>query len=170
MPIIGIAQAFSTITGFNFGAKNYIRVKKVLKESIIWTTIISALSFILIFGFPGFLLRIFSSDKSMIDIGILPIRIVSLFFITLGVQIVGGTFFQAIGKAIPALILNISRQVIFLIPAIIILPLFMGLNGVWFSMPLSDILSTIMTVIFIFYELRVIRKLQVKTDLEIETN
>ena len=170
MPIIGIAQAFSTITGFNFGAKNYTRVKEVLKEAVIWTTIISALSFILIFGFPGFLLRIFSSDKSMIDIGILPIRIVSLFFITLGVQIVGGTFFQAIGKAVPALILNISRQVIFLIPAIIVLPLFMGLSGVWFSMPLSDILSTIMTVIFIFYELKIIRRLQLGAELQTEIN
>jgi putative MATE family efflux protein len=170
MPIIGIAQAFSTIASFNFGAKNYARVKNILKEAIIWTTVISAFSFIVIFGFPGFLLRIFSSDKSMIDIGILPIRIVSLFFITLGIQIVGGTFFQAIGKAIPALILNISRQVIFFIPSIIILPLFMGLNGVWFSMPLSDILSTIMTIIFIFYELKVIRKLQLDKDLRLETN
>jgi len=106
----------------------------------------------------------------MIDIGILPIRIVSLFFITLGVQIVGGTFFQAIGKAVPALILNISRQVIFLIPAIIVLPLFMGLSGVWFSMPLSDILSTIMTVIFIFYELKIIKRLQLGAELQTEIN
>ena len=157
MPIIGIAQAFSTITGFNYGANNFIRVKQVLKEAFIWTTIISALSFILIFGFPELLMKIFSSDSNMINIGVLPIRIISVFFITLGVQIIGGSFFQAIGKAIPALILNISRQVIFLIPAIIIMPLFLGLNGVWLSMPFSDLMSTILTVIFIIYELKVIK-------------
>lgn len=169
MPIIGIAQAFSTITSFNFGAKNYIRVKKIFKEAAIWSTIISALSFILIFGFPHFLLRIFSSDETMINTGVLPIRIVSMFFITLGIQIIGGTFFQAIGKAIPALILNVSRQLIFLIPAIIVLPLFFGLNGVWFSMPLSDLLATAITVIFIAYELRVLRRLQLKADLQFGT-
>ncbi len=157
MPIIGIAQAFSTITGFNYGANNFIRVKQVLKEAFIWTTIISALSFILIFGFPELLMKIFSSDSNMINIGVLPIRIISVFFITLGVQIIGGSFFQAIGKAIPALILNISRQVIFLIPAIIIMPNFLGLNGVWLSMPFSDLMSTILTVIFIIYELKVIK-------------
>jgi Na+-driven multidrug efflux pump len=170
MPIIGIAQAFSTITGFNYGANNYIRVKQILKESVVWTTIISALSFILIFGFPEFLMKIFSSDSNMINMGVLPIRIISVFFVTLGVQIIGGSFFQAIGKPIPALILNISRQVIFLIPAIIVMPLFLGLNGVWLSMPFSDLMSTILTVIFIIYELKAIKKLESKAELQLEAN
>jgi Na+-driven multidrug efflux pump len=85
-------------------------------------------------------------------------------FITLGIQFIGGSFFQSIGKAVPALILNISRQVIFLIPGIMILPLFFELNGVWLSLPLSDFLSTVMTLFFIAYELKQINKLQLKDN------
>jgi len=162
MPIIGITQGFSTITGFNYGAQNYTRVKLILKESIIWTTIISALSFLLIFGFPNLMLKIFSNDKNLISSGIMPLRITTIFFITLGIQFIGGSFFQAIGKAIPALILNIARQIIFLIPAIAILPIFFKLNGVWASLPLSDFLATVLTIIFIFNELKTINKLQLK--------
>jgi putative MATE family efflux protein len=164
MPIIGIAQGFSTIIGFNYGAKKYDRVKFILRESFLWTTIISAISFILIFGFPKLMLSIFSSNKDMVAIGIFPLRITTALFITLGIQIIGGSFFQSIGKAVPALILNISRQVIFLIPGIIILPLFFKLNGVWFSLPLSDFLSTTLTLFFIANELKLIKKLQMKDN------
>lgn len=164
MPIIGITQGFSTITGFNYGAKKYARVRFILKESFIWTTVISALSFLLVFGFPKLMLGIFSSSQDLISIGIVPIRITTVFFITLGIQFIGGTFFQAIGKAVPALILNIARQVVFLIPGIIILPLFFKLNGVWFSLPLSDFLSTVLTSFFVLYELKLIKKLQLKEN------
>ncbi|MDD5658678.1 MAG: MATE family efflux transporter [Actinomycetota bacterium] len=164
MPIIGIAQGFSTITGFNYGAKKYSRVRFILKESLIWTTVISALSFILIFGFPKLMLSIFSTDQDLISIGIIPIRIITAFYITLGVQFIGGSFFQAIGKPIPSMILNLSRQVIFMIPAIIILPLYFKLMGVWFSLPLSDLLSTLMILFFIIYELRVIKKAQLEEN------
>jgi putative MATE family efflux protein len=164
MPIIGIAQGFSTIIGFNYGAKKYDRVKFILRESFLWTTIISAISFILIFGFPKLMLSIFSSNKDMVAIGIFPLRITTALFITLGIQIIGGSLFQSIGKAVPALILNISRQVIFLIPGIIILPLFFKLNGVWFSLPLSDFLSTTLTLFFIANELKLIKKLQMKDN------
>ena len=162
MPIIGIAQGFSTITGFNYGAKKYDRVRFILRESFLWTTVISAISFILIFGFPRMMLGIFSSNKDLLAIGILPLRITTAVFITLGLQFIGGSFFQAIGKAVPAIILNISRQVIFLIPGILVLPRFFGLNGVWLSLPISDFLSTVLTLIFIAYELKVLKKLQMK--------
>lgn len=164
MPIIGIAQGFSTITGFNYGAKKFDRVKFILRESFLWTTIISAISFILIFGFPKLMLSIFSSNRDLVAIGILPLRITTALFITLGIQFIGGSFFQAIGKVVPALILNISRQVIFLLPGIIILPIFFKLNGVWFSLPLSDFLSTALTLFFIAYELKLIKKLQMKDN------
>ena len=166
MPLIGIMQGYSTITGFNYGAKNFKRVKIVLKEAVIWTTIISGLSFLIIFGFPGFLLGIFSKDSEMIKMGIVPFRIISSTFITLGIQFVGGNLFQAIGKPLPALILNIARQVIFLIPAIIIFPKFFGLNGIWLSLPFSDILSTILCIIFIAYEIKVINKMQLEHQIK----
>jgi putative MATE family efflux protein len=166
MPIIGITQGFSTITGFNYGAKNYTRVKLILKESVIWTTIISAISFILMFGFPNLMLGIFSSSQDLISRGIVPLRMTTVFFITLGIQFIGGSFFQAIGKALPALILNIARQIIFLIPAIIILPVFFKLNGVWASLPLSDFLATLLTIIFVLNELKTIKKLQLKRNID----
>jgi putative MATE family efflux protein len=162
MPIIGVTQAFSTITGFNYGAKDYKRVKKVLKEAIVWTTTVAGFAFIIIFGFPNLIFRIFSSNQEMIKMGILPLRIISVFFITLGFQFIGGTLFQAIGKALPALLLNVTRQIIFLIPAILILPIFFGLNGIWCSLPLSDLLTTILTSAMLFHELKSINKLSLK--------
>jgi len=162
MPIIGITQGFSTIIGFNYGAKNYERVKKVLKEAIIWTTVVAGFAFIIIFGFPNLIMRIFSSNREMITIGITPIRILSVFFITIGFQFIGGHLFQAIGKVLPALFLNITRQIIFLIPAILILPIFFGLNGIWYSLPLCDLLNTILTSIFVFNELKLINRLLLK--------
>jgi len=162
MPIIGITQGFSTIISFNYGAKNYGRVKKVLKEAIIWTTVVAGFAFIIIFGFPNFILRIFSSDQEMIKIGIMPIRILSIFFVTIGFQFIGGNLFQAIGKALPALFLNITRQVIILIPAILILPVFFGLNGIWYSLPLCDLLTTILTAILLLNELKLINRLLLK--------
>jgi len=159
MPIIGITQGFSTIIGFNYGAKNYERVKKVLKEAIIWTTVVAGVAFIILFGFPNLILRIFSSNQEMIAMGIIPIRILSVFFITIGFQFIGGHLFQAIGKPMPALFLNITRQIIFLIPAILILPIFFGLNGIWFSLPLCDLLNTILTSILVFNELKLINRL-----------
>jgi len=76
----------------------------------------------------------------------------------LGFLIVGGSLFQAIGKPVPALIINFSRQVVFLLPAIFILPIFFGLNGVFLSWPVSDFLSFIVTIIFIIIEIRIINK------------
>ena len=158
MPVIGITQGLSTIVSFNYGAKLYKRVKKVLGEAVIWTTVISSLAFILLMFFPRFLLRFFSSDPEFIKNGVLPLRIIIALFPALGFQIIGGSFFQAIGKAWPATIITVSRQVIFLIPAIIVLPLFFGLNGVWMSWPFSDFMDLIVTGIFILRELSIINK------------
>ena len=85
-------------------------------------------------------------------------RIIVVFLPILGFLIVGGTLFQAIGKPIPALIINFSRQVIFLIPAIFILPMFFGLNGVFLSWPVSDFLSFAVTVVFVIREVRIINR------------
>jgi putative MATE family efflux protein len=166
MPIVGITQGFSTIIGFNYGAKNYERAKKVLKEAIIWTTAVAGFAFIVIFGFPNIILRIFSSNKEMITIGMMPIRILSLFFVTIGFQYIGGNLFLAIGKPLPALFLNITRQIIILIPAILILPMLLGLKGIWFSLPLCDLLNTTLTSILVFNELKLINRLLLKDVLK----
>ena len=140
MPLIGITQGFSTIVGFNYGAKLYHRVKKVLRMAVVWTIIIAGVGFLAMMIFPRFVISLFSSDADLINEGIYILRIVIVFLPFIGVQILGGGFFQAIGKPAPALIITISRQVLFLIPAAFLLPLFFGLNGVWIAVPVSDFL------------------------------
>ena len=158
MPIIGITQGFSTIVGFNYGAKLYKRVKKILWESTIWDTVISTTVFLILMIFPVQLLGFFSKDIEFLKIGITPIRIIIAFFPALGFQFVGGTFFQAIGKALPATIITLSRQVLFFIPAILIFPLFWGLTGVLFTWPFSDFMDIIVCAIFIILEMRIINR------------
>ena len=165
MPIIGISYGFSTIASFNYGAKLYTRVKKVLGEAIIWTTCIASMGFIAMMFFPKYLLRIFTDNTQVINNGILPMRIIVMFLPILGFLIVGGTFFQAIGKPIPALIINFSRQVIFLIPAIFILPIFFNLNGVFLSWPISDLLSFVVTLVFVLIELKIINRTNAQLDI-----
>jgi putative MATE family efflux protein len=158
MPIIGISYGFSTIISFNYGAKLYVRVKWVLREAIIWTTSIATIGFIATMFFPKYLLRIFTDNTQLINNGILPMRSIVIFLPILGFLIVGGALFQAIGKPVPALIINFSRQVIFLIPAIFILPMFLGLNGVFLSWPVSDFLSFVVTIVFVLMEIRIINR------------
>ncbi|HAJ95698.1 MAG TPA: MATE family efflux transporter, partial [Actinobacteria bacterium] len=158
MPIIGITHGFSTIASFNYGAKLYTRVKKILREAVLWTGLIAITGFIATMFFPHFLLRIFTDNTQIINDGIVPMRIIVTFLPLIGFLIVGGSLFQAIGKPVPALIINFSRQVIFLLPAILILPIFCGLNGVFMSWPVSDFLSFIVTIIFVSIEIRIINK------------
>jgi len=158
MPIIGITQGFSTIVGFNYGAKLYNRVKRILGETILWNTVFSTFVFLTLMIFPRQLLGIFSNDAEFIKMGIIPLRILVIFFPFLGFQFVGGTFFQAIGKALPATIITLSRQVIFLIPAILVFPIFWGLTGIWFTWPFSDFMDIIVCAAFIIWELRIINR------------
>ncbi len=158
MPIIGISYGFSTIASFNYGAKLYERVKRAFGEAILWTTLIATAGFIPAMFFPRQLLNLFTNNLRLIDIGVLPMRIIVLFMPILGFLIVGGVIFQAIGKPIPALIIQFSRQVIFLIPAIFILPIFFGLKGVMLSWPVSDFLSFLVTIVFVALELRILNR------------
>jgi Na+-driven multidrug efflux pump len=157
MPLLGITQGFSTIVGFNYGAKQYERVRKILNVALIWTIIIAGAGFIAMMLFPAGVIHWFSSDKEFIEKGVFPLRAVIIFLPIVGIQMLGGGFFQAIGKALPALIITISRQVLFLIPAVIILPVYLGIDGVWLSVPVADILSITMTGIWLMLEIRSIK-------------
>src|SRR4030066_1400670 len=158
MPILGISYGFSTIASFNYGAKLYARVRRVFGEALLWTTVIATTGFLAAMFFPKQLLGIFSSDPELINMGVLPMRIIVVFLPLLGFLIVGGVIFQSIGKPLPALIIEFSRQVIFLIPAIFILPLFFGLNGIMLSWPVSDFLSFLVTGVFVIQELRLLNR------------
>ena len=158
MPLIGITQGFSTIVGFNYGAKLYPRVKRVLEIAVAWTVIIAGAGFLVMMIFPRFIISFFSNDVNLINEGTGILRIVIIFLPFIGIQMLGGGLFQAIGKVAPAIILTISRQVIFLIPAAFLLPMIFGLTGVWLAVPVADFLSIAVTGIWMFREIRSFNK------------
>ena len=154
MPLFGLVQGVQPIAGYNYGAKNYQRVKAVVKLAITVSTIIAGVSFVIIMLFPGKLLQIFTSDNTLISAGIPVLRIVVLIIPLLGIQIIGSIYFQAIGKAIPAFILGLSRQFILLLPIVLLLPPLFGLWGVFLSFPITDFFATLLTGIWLLIDLK----------------
>jgi putative MATE family efflux protein len=158
MPILGISQGLSPLIGFNYGARLYPRVKKVLGEAFIWTSVVTISGFIIMVIFPESLISIFTSDISVIEKGAGPLRLIAMFAPLWSFPILGSTFFQAIGKVRPSLIISLSRDLFFFIPAIIVLPRFFDLIGVWISWPVTDFFSFAITAIFLLREIRVINR------------
>ncbi|MDR0464707.1 MAG: MATE family efflux transporter [Treponema sp.] len=161
MPMMGIGQGAQPIIGYNYGAKQYDRVKKCFKLAIIAYTVFLTTGFLVIQTAPGFLFSLFSKDKgSLRDLGMLTMRICASMFPFVAVQMLGGQFFQAIGKPVQASVVSLSRQILFLIPALLFLPaLFeaIGLRpiyGVYWAFPLADICSSAVSFIFIFREFK----------------
>lgn len=155
MPMFGINQGAQPIIGYNYGAKRYDRVKETFKLAAIAATIIAVLGFSAAMSFPGQLVSIFNrKNADLIEFGAYAMRIFSMFFPLVGFQIVGSTYFQAIGKPVHSTVLSLSRQVLLLVPALFILPMFYGLNGVLFAVPVADMGSAIITGLLLFAEFR----------------
>lgn len=155
MPIFGINQGCQPIIGYNYGAKNFDRVKKALKLAILAATTISTAGFIFIELFPRAIISVFTSnDVNLLNIGSSGIRIFLIMMPVIGFQIVSSNYFQAIGKAKISIFLSLSRQIIILLPLLLILPGFLKLMGVWVAGPSADLLSSVITGIFLFRELR----------------
>jgi len=152
MPTIGIAQGMQPIAGYNYGAGRFDKVREVNKIAIIWATCVASFGFFVAQLFPSQMMMIFTDDPELIAMGANAMRLMMLLIPVVGFHIVGTTIFQALGKALPSFILSMSREILFLIPLILVLPKFWGLNGIWLTMPISDILSFILTAIM-FYNL-----------------
>ncbi|WP_100372639.1 MATE family efflux transporter [Bacillus sp. FJAT-45037] len=144
MPIIGLLQGMMPIVGYNYGAKQFDRMRETIWLTMKMVIICSVAVFILMMTIPGVFMRIFTADPVVIEAGSNAIRIMFLGFFVVGVQVVAGGLYQALGKPKPALILSLSRQILFLIPLVLILPHFFGVNGVWIAFPIADILSFIL--------------------------
>jgi len=151
-PVIGITQGFIPIAGYNYGAKQWSRVRAVIRLAIRYGTGIASLLCLGILVFADVLAGIFTNDTALLDASPMAIRIafVATPFITL--QLIGSAYFQAIGKPIPALFLTLTKQGFFLIPLILILPGFWGLNGIWIAFPIADTLSAILCYYFLIRE------------------
>lgn len=155
MPIFGINQGSQPIIGFNYGAQKYDRVKKTLMLAITAATSVTIIGFIVTRIFPEQLISLFNSkDKELIRLGANGMKIFFTMLPLIGFQIVSSNYFQATGKPKQAMLLSLSRQVLMLIPAILILPRFFDLNGVWMAGPTADFFASLLTGAFILYELK----------------
>jgi putative MATE family efflux protein len=143
MVVMGLNQGLQPIAGYNYGAKQFERVNKVLKYTILLATGIMTLGFLACEFFPHFIASVFTTDQTLISLVVPGLRIVFMFFPIIGFQMVTANFFQSIGMAHKAIFMSLSRQVIVLLPCLLILPHFFGVNGVWISLPTADMLSTI---------------------------
>jgi putative MATE family efflux protein len=153
-PVLGVTQGFLPIAGYNIGAKNNDRVRKVIKIAIIYGSAVASLIFLGIICFPEAIARLFTSDVALIEETPKALLYVFLATPVVTAQLIGSAYFQAAGKALPALALTLLKQGVFLIPLVYILPKFFGLNGVWFSFPVADVLATLVTLLFLKSEVR----------------
>ncbi|WP_069999404.1 MATE family efflux transporter [Cellulosilyticum sp. I15G10I2] len=147
MSAMGVTQGAAPIIGFNFGAKRFDRVKQVLKLELIAVSSICTITFILVQAFPVMLSGIFTSEPELIAKASTGMRLFLLMLPLISAQIVGASYFQAIGEAKKATFLGLLRQVFLLIPLLLILPHFLGLNGVWGAGTLSDLISSLIAIV-----------------------
>jgi putative MATE family efflux protein len=154
MPVFGINQGAQPIIGYNYGAQQFDRVKKTLKLAIIAATIVTSCGFIGVELFPRLIIQLFNREPDLVDLGADALRIFLILLPIIGFQIVGANYFQAIGKPKQAMILSLSRQVLFLLPALLLLPQYLGLRGVYWAGPVSDLLASVVTGIWLFNELK----------------
>lgn len=150
MPIFGLNQGLQPIIGYNFGAKKYDRVKQAVRYGVIAATIIVTIGFIVIEGAAEMLVIIFNNDPLLVEVTSHGMRIFLIMLPLIGGQIIVTNYFQSIGKVKISMLLSLLRQVIILIPCLLIIPMFKGLDGIWIAGATSDFLSVIITfVIFI---------------------
>jgi len=154
MIVIGINQGMQPIAGYNFGAKLYPRVKSVLRKAIVYATAVMIVGFLVVEIFPRQVATIFTSEQQLIDIVVPGLRWVFSVYPLIGFQMVASAFFQSIGKANKSIILSTTRQVLILIPLLIIFPEIWGVTGVWASIATADTLSVILAVVLLTMEMK----------------
>jgi len=165
-PVIGVNQGFLPIAGYNYGAEKYERVRESINTSIKYSGGLALFIFTLIMLFPTDIVSIFVSNKEGLSAEIIannneilsrtPSALRWVFAATpvIAIQLIGASYFQAIGKALPALLLSLTKQGFFLIPLVLVLPQFFGVWGVWISFPFADVLSTIVTGYYLNKEVK----------------
>lgn len=159
-PILGITQGFLPIAGYNFGASLYGRVREVISVSLKYATLMAGVVFLLIFYFSDAIPHLFTTETAVIKGTPSALRWVFAALPIVGIQLIGAAFFQAIGKAIPALLLTLTRQGFFFIPLLYLFSSYWGITGVWMAFPAAEVLATLVTLYFLRHQ---IKKLQLQT-------
>lgn len=163
MPVFGINQGSQPIIGYNYGAKNYKRVKKAWMLAVIAAVAVTTTGFLVVELAAPSIIKIFNSNADLVAIGTHGIRIYLSMLPVIGFQVISTNYFQAIGKAKISMFLSLVRQVIVLIPLLLILPPIFGLNGVWISGPTSDAVASVITVFFVMRELKELKQQEMET-------
>jgi putative MATE family efflux protein len=159
MPLQGITQGAQPIIGYNYGAKKYDRVIKAYKWAVIAGTAFITVGFLLIQIFPHFFIALFRNEEGdLMDLGVHCLRVSTMLLPMIAFQIFTSQYFQAIGKPVQSTILSLSRQLLFYIPLLLLLPKTFGLNGVFFAMPAADMLAVLLSAFFMAFELKRLSK------------
>ncbi len=169
MPLIGLSFGLQPIAGYNYGAGKPERVVKAVKIATLGAVSFGTASFLVMFLFPQQLLSIFSSDPYLLDLGKPAMRIFVLGMPLLGINIIGSTLFQALGRARPSFILSVSRPILFFLPMVILLPRLYELNGVWAAFPASDLMAVVLTLLFLLREHRLFQQISVPEGVAVES-
>ena len=141
MICLGLNQGMQPIAGYNFGARLYSRVKQVYTKTALWATLVCAVGCVVALFTPRLAVRIFTNDPPMIDLAEHGLRLMNCIFIIVGFQMVASNLFQCLGMVRKSILMSLSRQLLFLVPCLYLLPLWFGQDGVWLSFPISDALA-----------------------------
>jgi putative MATE family efflux protein len=160
MPMLGTLHGMRPILGFNYGAGKPARVLRATKVGLVRLTTIATCGFLLLMLLPGPVLSLFTpeGETELVVVGARIIRIMAMLMPLMGLQIFAPNLFQSIGKGGPALLLSLTRRLLFIVPLILVLSHFFGLDGVWYAFPTSAALSTVVMVIWLVREVRILRR------------
>jgi len=157
-PVMGVVQGFMPIVGFNFGAKLIGRVVETVRMALIYGTGLACVVFAIIVFFPSMIVKTFTTDPELLSVAPSALRTVFLALPMISLQLIGSSYFQAIGRPGPALLLTLTKQGFFLIPLVLILPYYFGLEGVWYSFPIADVFATVITAFYLSGAIRKLKK------------
>lgn len=156
--VIGICQGMQPILGYNYGAGRYDRLFKTFRLAAVSAVVVTATGSLIGAFNPRFIASMFMQDEAQIQCAIICLRITTLTFWMVGFQVVSTNFFQSLGMAGKAVFLSLTRQIIFMIPMLMILPRYFGLNGVWSCYPICDFIATVVATIMLIHQIRIIRR------------
>ena len=160
MIVMGLNQGMQPIAGYNYGARRYSRVKDIYKLTVKWGIGVASVGFLAseLLSMP--MCRIFTSDPQLLDLAVRGIRLMNIMFPVVGFQMVSTNLFQSLGMVNKSIFLSLSRQLLFLLPAVYGLPLIFGSDGIWLSYPLSDLIASTITLVMVLTLMKKFNKLQ----------
>ena len=164
MVVMGLNHGMQPIVGYNYGAKNYERVRRILFMTIGWATVVTTVGFLVCQLFPEYVVRLFAKEDGsgdatqLITLASHGLQTILIAFPIVGFSMVVGNFFQYIGKAKRAIILSMTRQLIFILPLLVVLPPLWGQDGVWYSIPIADSMAMLLALLLLIYQLRKLRR------------